>query len=131
MAVAVSVTASMRVHGRAVLYAGLDNTRLMARASTGVAQRYMATGWIATEPWLASHADVALRFGAAIHRTAIWPMPPSRVGRDPGEILKVDPAIAAKMYRAPYALALEPRLIQPRSTTAAKLYASASVPPIH
>src|ERR1700722_10370036 len=40
--------------------AGLGDTRLMARASAGVANRYMATGWIATESWLASHGDRAL-----------------------------------------------------------------------
>jgi NitT/TauT family transport system substrate-binding protein len=109
--------------------AGLGDTRLLARASTGVALRYMATGWIATESWLASHADVALRFGAAIHRTAIWANAHHNESALILEkVLKVDPAVAAKMYRAPYALALEPRLIQPSIDTAAKYTGQTTVP---
>lgn len=109
--------------------AGLGDTRLMARASTGVANRYMATGWIATESWLASHGDVALRFGAAIHRTAIWANAHHKESAEILEkVLKVDPAVAVKMYRAPYALALEQNLIQPAIDTAAKYTGQASVP---
>jgi hypothetical protein len=44
------------------------------------------------------------------------------------KVLKVDPAVAAKMYRAPYALSLDPRLIQPSIDTAAKYTGQASVP---
>jgi ABC-type nitrate/sulfonate/bicarbonate transport system substrate-binding protein len=109
--------------------AGLGDTRLLARASTGVANRYMATGWIATESWLASHADVALRFGAAIHRTAIWANAHHKESAAILEkVLKVDPATADKMYRAPYALALETSLIQPSIDTAAKYTGQAIVP---
>ena len=95
--------------------------QLMARASEGVAKRYMATGWIATESWLQTHADLALRFGSAIHRTAIWA---NSHHKESAAILlkyiKVDPTIAERMNRVPYALALEPRLIQPAIDTAAK-----------
>jgi hypothetical protein len=42
--------------------------------------------------------------------------------------LKLDPAVAAKMYRAPYALSLDPRLIQPAIDTAAKYTGQPSVP---
>jgi NitT/TauT family transport system substrate-binding protein len=94
---------------------------LFSRASTGVAQRYMATGWIATESWLQTHADVATRFAAAIHRTAIWA---NAHHKESAAILikyiKVDPAIAEHMYRVPYAITLDPRLIQPSIDTAAK-----------
>ena len=44
----------------------------LGRAAEAVAPRYQATGWIANESWLASHADVALRFGVAIRKAAVW-----------------------------------------------------------
>jgi NitT/TauT family transport system substrate-binding protein len=98
-----------------------SDLNLFARASTGVAPRYMATGWIATESWLQTHADIALRFAAAIHRTALWA---NAHHQESAAILvkyiKVDPAVAARMYRVPYALTLDPRLIQPPIDTAAK-----------
>lgn len=101
---------------------------LFARASTGVAPRYMATGWIATEAWLQTHADVALRFGSAIHRTAVWA---NAHHKESAAILlkyiKVDPSIAERMYRVPYALALDPHLIQPAIDTAAKYTGQAPV----
>ena len=111
-------------------YAANENDlNLFARASTGVAQRYMATGWIATESWLQTHADVAARFAAAIHRTAIWA---NAHHKESAAILvkyiKVDPAIAERMYRVPYALALDPRLIQPSIDTAAKYTGQPPVP---
>jgi ABC-type nitrate/sulfonate/bicarbonate transport system substrate-binding protein len=102
---------------------------LLSRASTGVALRYMATGWIASESWLQTHADVALRFGAAIHRTALWA---NAHHKESAAILikyiKVDPAIADRMYRVPYAVALDPRLIQPSIDTAAKYTGQTPVP---
>jgi NitT/TauT family transport system substrate-binding protein len=94
---------------------------LLARASEAVSPRYMATGWIATESWLQTHADLALRFGAAIHRTALWA---NTHRKESAAILlkyiKIDPAIAERMNRVPYAVALEPRLLQPAIDTAAK-----------
>jgi hypothetical protein len=70
-----------------------------------------------------------LRFGAAIHRTAIWA---NAHHKDSAvileKVLKVDPATADKMYRAPYALALEPSLIQPSIDTAAKYTGQPPVP---
>jgi NitT/TauT family transport system substrate-binding protein len=102
---------------------------LFSRASTGVAQRYMATGWVATESWLQTHADVAVRFATAIHRTAIWA---NAHHKESAAILtkyiKVDPSIAERMYRVPYALTLDPRLIQPSIDTAAKYTGQAAVP---
>ena len=103
------------------LTAGAGELRILARAAESVAPRYQATGWIASESWLASHADVALRFGTAIHRTALWA---NSHHKESAAILlkylKLDPAIVDRMNRVPYAVTLEPRLVQPPINTAAK-----------
>jgi NitT/TauT family transport system substrate-binding protein len=101
--------------------AAADELHILARAAESVAPRYQATGWIATESWLASHADLALRFASAIHRTAIWA---NAHQKESAEILvkylKLDPAIVGKMKRVPYAVTLETRYVQPPINTAAK-----------
>jgi NitT/TauT family transport system substrate-binding protein len=103
------------------LTAGGSELKILARAAGSVAPRYQATGWIATESWLASHADVALRFAAVIHRTALWA---NAHHKESAAILlkylKLDPAIVEKMNRVPYAVTLETRLVQPPIDTAAK-----------
>jgi NitT/TauT family transport system substrate-binding protein len=103
------------------LTAGGSELKIIARAAGSVAKRYQATGWIATESWLASHADLALRFAAVIHRTALWA---NTHHKESAAILikylKLDPSIVEKMNRVPYAVTLETRLVQPPIDTAAK-----------
>jgi NitT/TauT family transport system substrate-binding protein len=103
------------------LTAGGGDLKILARAAGSVAPRYQATGWIATESWLAGHADVALRFAAVIHRTAIWA---NSHHKESAAILlkylKLDPAIVEKMNRVPYAVTLETKLVQPPIDAAAK-----------
>lgn len=103
------------------LTAGAADLRILGRAAESVAPVYQATGWIATEAWLQTHADVALRFAAAIHRTAIWA---NAHHKESAEILlkylKLDPAIVANMHRVIYATALEARYVQPPIDTTAK-----------
>lgn len=100
----------------------------LGRAAEAIAPRYLATGWIASESWLAAHADVALRFGVAIHRAALWA---NSHQKDSAAILlkytKINPAVVEHMHRAIYALALEPRLLQPPIDTAAKY---SGIPPV-
>src|SRR3984957_17210870 len=110
------------------LTAGAGGLRILSRAAESVAPRYQATGWIASESWLASHADVALRFGTAIHRTALWA---NSHHKESAAILlkylKLDPSIVDRMNRVPYAVTLEPRLVQPPIDTAAKYSGQAPV----
>jgi NitT/TauT family transport system substrate-binding protein len=102
--------------------------RILARAAESVAPRYQATGWIASESWLAAHPDLASRFAAAIRRTAIWA---NSHQKESAVILlkylKLDPAIVERMHRVPYAVTLDPRLIQPPIDTAAKYTGQAPV----
>jgi NitT/TauT family transport system substrate-binding protein len=101
--------------------AAADDVRILARAAESVAPRYQATGWIASESWLTAHADVAKRFAAAIHRTALWA---NGHQKESAVILlkylKIDPAIVERMHRVPYAVTLDTKLIQPPIDTAAK-----------
>ncbi len=110
------------------LTAGASDLRILARAAESVAPRYQATGWIASESWLASHADVALRFGTVMHRTALWA---NSHHKESAAILlkylKLDPTIVDRMNRVPYAVTLEPRLVQPPINTAAKYTGQAPV----
>ena len=102
--------------------------QLLGHASAAVSTRFLATGWIASESWLQSHADIALRFAAAIHRTALWA---NGHHRETAAILvkylKIDPTVADHMNRAVYATALEPRLVQPPIDAAAKYTGQAPV----
>jgi NitT/TauT family transport system substrate-binding protein len=105
-----------------------DNLRILARAAESVAPRYQATGWIANESWLAAHADLALKFATAIHRTAVWANAHQKESAlILVKYLKLDPAIVERMKRVPYAVTLETRLVQPPIDTAAKYTGQAPV----
>ena len=101
------------------LTAGGD-LHILGRAAESIANRYQATGWIANESWLASHGDVALRFGVAIRKAAVWA---NAHQKESAAILlkytKIDPAVVEHMHRAIYALNLEPKNLQPPIDTAA------------
>jgi NitT/TauT family transport system substrate-binding protein len=106
-----------------------SGVRSIGRAAESVAPRYQATGWIASEPWLAAHGDIALRYAAAIHRAAVWA---NAHQKESAEILvkytKIDPALLAHVHRVIYALSLDPRLLQPPIDTAAKYSGNPAVP---
>lgn len=101
--------------------AAAGELHILGRAAGSVAPRYQATGWVATESWLASHADLALRFAAAIRRTAVWA---NAHHQESAAILikylKLDPAIVGSMKRVNYSVTLETSLIQPQIDVAAK-----------
>jgi len=103
------------------LTASRDDVRVLGNAAAAVANRYQATGWIATESWLATHGDVALRFAAVMRRTALWA---NAHRKESAAILlrymRLTPEIAAKMNRVTYELTLQPRLLQPPINIAAK-----------
>ena len=86
-----------------------------------VAKRFLATGWIASDAWLATHADIAAKFAAVMKQTATWA---NGHHAESAAILlkytKLTPEIVAHMNRAIYGTALEPALIQPVIDNAAK-----------
>lgn len=86
-----------------------------------VAKRFLATGWLASDAWLQTHADAALRFAAVMRRTAAWA---NAHHRESAAILlrytKISPDVASTMTRATYGTSLEPSLMQPVIDDAAK-----------
>ena len=87
----------------------------------GVGSRYMIVGWLATDGWLAVHADAATRFASAIAKAAAWA---NGHEKESAAILvrnsKLDPAIADSMARAIYGIRVEPALLQPVIDAAVK-----------
>jgi NitT/TauT family transport system substrate-binding protein len=86
-----------------------------------VSKRFLATGWIASDGWLAAHPDVAAKFAAVMKQTAEWA---NTHRKESAEILlkytKLTPEIVARMNRATYATSLETRDLQPVIDNAAK-----------
>ena len=70
--------------------------------------------FFATETWLATHSDQAVRFAAAIKRSAMWANAhPKESAVYLTKFLKLDPSVAANMNRAVNATSLEPSMLQP------------------
>lgn len=109
--------------------AGKASLRILGRAGSGVALRYLATGWVANDAWIQSHVDVARRFSAVMRRTAEWA---NAHHQESAAILlrytKIPPEVAASMNRVEYALALTPALLQPPIDVAAKYGGVKAIP---
>jgi|SRR5579875_44974 NitT/TauT family transport system substrate-binding protein len=111
------------------LTASRNDFRILGKAGGGVAPRYQATGWLATENWIDSHADLALRFAAVIRKTAIWAN--SHHKESAAILLKythIPPEVAEKMTRVEYSLTLQPALLQPPIDVAAKYGGEKAIP---
>ncbi|HEY5341949.1 MAG TPA: ABC transporter substrate-binding protein, partial [Candidatus Aquilonibacter sp.] len=52
--------------------AGRATGRSIGEDLDGVGTNYMIVGWVATDSWLATHADVAARFQSAILKASVW-----------------------------------------------------------
>jgi len=103
------------------LTAAADDVTPLVAVDDYVAQRFIATGWLASDAWLQAHPDVAARFAAVMRQTAEWA---NAHRSESAEILlrytKLTPEIAAKMTRATYGTALDPALIAPVIANAQK-----------
>jgi NitT/TauT family transport system substrate-binding protein len=80
----------------------------------GVGSRYMVTGWLALDPWLAAHADTAARFVVAIRGAAEWA---NSHHHESGVILvkntKISADLVDTMARAKFGTVLDPALLRP------------------
>jgi len=91
-----------------------DLIRSLGTVLDGVGPRYMVIGYLASDAWLATHADVAARFVRAMREGSQW----GNTHRNESaamieRIMHVDPAVGATMNRATYGTDLDPALMQP------------------
>jgi NitT/TauT family transport system substrate-binding protein len=98
-----------------------DEVASIATIDDFVSKRFLATGWISSDAWLAAHPDLALKFAAVMKQTAEW----ANVHRPESALIllkytKLTPEIIARMQRATYGTTLEPSLLQPVIDNAAK-----------
>jgi NitT/TauT family transport system substrate-binding protein len=96
-------------------------TRFLSNCYDGIGSNYMIGAYFAMSAWAAAHPDLVRKFQTAIRDTAQW------ANKNPASsavILaresKMNPDIAAKMYRAVYPERLEAGAIQPVIDVTAK-----------
>jgi NitT/TauT family transport system substrate-binding protein len=98
-----------------------DEVSSVAAIDDFVAKRFLATGWFASDAWLAAHADVAAKYAAVMKQTAEWA---NAHHAESAAILlkytKVTPEIVSRMQRATYGTMLDAALLQPVIDNAAK-----------
>ena len=89
-------------------------TRFLSDCYDGIGSNYMIGAYFATTAWASAHPDLVRKFQTAIRDTAQWANKNSAAS---AVILaresKMNPEIAAKMYRAVYPERLEAGTIQP------------------
>jgi NitT/TauT family transport system substrate-binding protein len=96
-------------------------SRFFANCYDGIGPSYMIGAYFATTSWAAAHPDLVRKFQASMRDTAIWANKNPQLS---AVILaresKMNPDIAAKMYRAVYPERLEASAIQPVIDVTAK-----------
>jgi NitT/TauT family transport system substrate-binding protein len=97
--------------------------RVLASAEDALGKDFLRTVWFANAAWAKEHPDVAARFAAVIHETALWANDKRNHARS-AEILvkytKIDPALVATMTRVRYGESLNPVTMQPEIDVNAK-----------
>jgi NitT/TauT family transport system substrate-binding protein len=98
-----------------------DLIRSLGSVLDGVGPHYMVIGYLASDTWLATHADVAARFVRAMREASVWGNAHRAESAAMIErIMHVDPAVGATMNRATYGTDLDPALMQPVLDSALK-----------
>jgi NitT/TauT family transport system substrate-binding protein len=113
-----AAVAEHRVDGAMIaepyLTAAKDATRIVAPVDDAVAPRFLVSGWLASDAWIKTHADIATRFAAVMARTSAWANAnPKASAAILARYAKISPDVAATMHRDDYATTLDPKLIQP------------------
>jgi NitT/TauT family transport system substrate-binding protein len=97
--------------------------KFIGNAFEGIGPRFMLLGWFATDDWLAAHGDAAERFAGAMRDASEWA---NGHRAESAHILagrpntRVDVELAQRMVRATYGLSLDPAMLTPVLTFAAK-----------
>jgi NitT/TauT family transport system substrate-binding protein len=91
-----------------------DLIRSLGSVLDGVGPHYMVIGYLASDTWLSTHAEVAARFVRAMREASVWGNTHRAESAAMIErIMHVDPSVGATMNRATYGTDLDPALMQP------------------
>jgi NitT/TauT family transport system substrate-binding protein len=89
-------------------------TRFLSNCYDGIGSNYMIGAYFATTAWAGAHPDLVRKFQNAIRDTAQWANKnPAASAVILARESKMNPEIAAKMYRSVYPERLEAGVIQP------------------
>ena len=96
-------------------------TRFLSNCYDGIGSNFMIGAYFATTAWASAHPDLVRKFQAAMRDTAIW----ANANQKASAVIlaresKMNPEIAAKMYRAVYPDHLDAGAIQPVIDVTAK-----------
>jgi NitT/TauT family transport system substrate-binding protein len=93
-----------------------DDTRVLALGWDALGDRYMSTGYIATEAWLKANRALAHRFASVMYETAHWANDPANRART-GEIVqkytKLSDAVLQRLVRSTFADRFSPSMVEP------------------
>jgi NitT/TauT family transport system substrate-binding protein len=93
---------------------GLAANKILGSVYASLPATILVFGFFATDSWLQTHPDLAVKFAGAIRKAAIWANAhPKESALMLTKFTKVDPAVAAAMTRAVYATSLDPAQLQP------------------
>lgn len=96
--------------------------RAIPLGNSGMADRFMVSGWGATESWIAAHPETARTFRTTILATARWAnQNPMISAQSLLKHTKIEPDVVATMSRSVYSERLDAGLVQPFIDAAANL----------
>jgi NitT/TauT family transport system substrate-binding protein len=107
--------------GEPVLTANLGPTRVLSYPYDAIGNPLQVSAWFATEDWVKNNQDVAKRFVAAMHETAIWADNPKNHPASGAILEKYNPfpmELLGQMHRAQYGDHFDVAIIQPLLDTA-------------
>ncbi len=98
-----------------------DNFHLLATPYDAVAKQFLISGPIVTRAWLAQNGAVAKRLGVALRATSRWAnQNPDQSSALVAKYTKISLDLVQKTARAPLAVDIEPRMLQPLIDALAK-----------
>ena len=96
-------------------------TRVLADAFDAIAPRFIVSGWVATDAWIAAHPGEAKRFQTAMRRAHAWANTHhAQTAAILARHTKIRPAVARAMTRVQFGSVLDSALVQPVIATFAK-----------
>jgi len=105
------------------------NGRVLVYGFDTVAKHFISTAWLCTVQWAGDHPDLARRFAAVMHQTAVWANTNDAASAQVlAKYTRADPAVIATQARSHFAVDLVPAALQPLIDVAAKYNNFATFP---